>query len=332
MTLYVSVLGIDGSGKSTVAATLPAVLAAECGVVAAGAGDEFRLAAPEEDRLAPRFHPRGLPLSARLARRLKRKAKELVDQPKRYPFYKLAQMLLQDAAARKLGARRGADVVVSDGNTLLSATGRAANYRRPASEGRHETTTAPTADDLAAVFRYVLDDEPLPAASRERLPSLDKARSIKRVLNLFRLDAVWLPDVVVFLDLSPERAVARIASRGARVDRHENLEDLRQARGMYGKTLEAFERYSKDAMVVRIEVDDLAPGEVLQRIVAALRERVLARRGSAPGEAPLGTTAEDLSAKGLLGKVLNVRYLFGYLVAKWFEGAWREPLFVVSQP
>ena len=38
MTLHVCILGIDGSGKSTISAALPAILAAEMGLVAGAAG------------------------------------------------------------------------------------------------------------------------------------------------------------------------------------------------------------------------------------------------------------------------------------------------------
>lgn len=330
MTLEVAVLGVDGSGKSTVAAALPALLAAECGIVAGAAGEEFRVAAPDEDLLAPSFHPDGLPFAARLARRFKRRAKELVDDRKRYPFYKLAQMLLQDAAARKLARRYRADVFVSDGNTLLSATGRAANYRRPASEQQSNPWDAPDADDLVAVFRYILEDEPLPEASAARLPRLESTRTIKRLLKLFRLDAVWLPDVVVFLDSSPENALARIRERGGRLDLHENIDDLRQTREMYAKTLQAYVSYRKDARVVEVDVDHLDQGDVLAKVVGTLRSQLLAAASSETRRAPLGTTTEDLSPKGFLAKALNARYLV-YLVTNALEGAWREPLFPFSR-
>ena len=75
MTLHVTILGIDGSGKSTVANALPAVLAAESRVVAGSAGNEFRMATPDEDLLAPGFHPDGFLLSARLSKHFKRRAK-----------------------------------------------------------------------------------------------------------------------------------------------------------------------------------------------------------------------------------------------------------------
>ena len=134
MSLHVCVLGIDGSGKSTVVSALPAILAAEHGLVVGSASDSFRIAAPDQDHLASGFYPDGLPVAARLSLRLKRLAKRLVDHPKLYAVFKLAQMLSQDSAAKALVQRHGARVFISDGNAFLSTTGRASNYLRAASE------------------------------------------------------------------------------------------------------------------------------------------------------------------------------------------------------
>lgn len=79
MTLHVCILGIDGSGKSTITAALPTALAAEMGLTAGAAGEHFRVVGPDEDHLASKFHPDGLPMSARLSRVFKRMAKRLVD-------------------------------------------------------------------------------------------------------------------------------------------------------------------------------------------------------------------------------------------------------------
>ena len=102
MSLHVCVLGIDGSGKSTVVAALPSILAAETGCVVGSAGDSFRIVAPDEDHLAPGFCPDGLPLRARLSLELRRLAKSLVDHPTLYALFKVAQMLSQDSAAAVL--------------------------------------------------------------------------------------------------------------------------------------------------------------------------------------------------------------------------------------
>jgi hypothetical protein len=331
MSLHVCILGIDGSGKSTVTTALPILLAAEFGLSAASAGEEFRVRAPDEDHLLPGFEPDGLPLVARAARRLKRLAKRYVNNRRLYPFFKLTQMLCQDAAARKLGRRRGVTCVVSDGNTFLSTMGRAANYRRPASDGVNEM--APDANDLCAVFRYVLEGQPLPDSSRAKLPNLGEARHFYLLLRRLGFQGVWLPDGVVFLDLPPQLAVQRIGRRGQPVDRHENEADLAQTRDMYLKTLEAFRHdHPADAAHV-VTVNALPPGAVLRAVLEALRPQILAQQQQeARPQIPLGTISTELTGKSLWAKALNFRYLFGYLFAKFLHGAWREPLFAFSEP
>jgi broad-specificity NMP kinase len=327
VTLHVCVLGIDGSGKSTISAALPAVLAAETSLVAGAAGETFRICGPEEDHLAPKFHPDGLPLSARLSARFKRTAKGLVDNRALYPVFKIAQMITQDVAAATLGRRYGARVIVSDGNALLSATGRAANYLRAASE--RSDKPSPSADDLVAVFSYILDGRRVPPESRRRLPPLKGARAIYKLVGRLGLRAVWLPDVVVFLDLSPEISITRIASRGKKVDRHENLADLAQARGMYLESVEALRRYRSYEAVRCIPLDGMTPGETIDAVVRSIRPHLLVRRHEreAPEE-PLGTSGR--TGGEMRRTALDRRYLIRYLLPKWFRGAWREPTFLFS--
>ena len=329
MTIHVCVLGIDGSGKSTVVAALPSLLAAESSLVAGSAGETFRIVAPDQDHLAPQFCPDGLPLAARLSLRLKRVAKRLVNNIHLYPIVKLSQMLSQDCAARYLVDRYAPAVLVSDGNAFLSTTGRAANYLRAASASDADTP-APDAEDLQVVFAHILDDVAIPRESRQKLPSLRLGKLIYRVNNLLRLRSVWLPDVVIFLDLSPEEALTRIQSRGRKIDAHENLADLTQARGMYLKTLKAFQTYRSREVAHCLQVDDLTLGDTLTAVRDVLRphltsEGLLDRTSNSP----LGTT--DLADEAIQKKTLNHRYFFRYLVAKWFSGAWREPTFFFSK-
>jgi len=327
MTLHVCILGIDGSGKSTISAALPAILAAELGLVAGAAGETFRVSDPDEDHLAPKYHPDGLPVSARLSARFKRTAKRLVDNRKLYPAFKIAQMVAQDIAASALAKRYRAHVLISDGNALLSATGRAANYLRAASDGVREPS--PSADDLRAVFSYIIEGTPIPPESQRRLPPLQRARTIYRMSCRLGLHAAWLPDILVFLDLSPEISVTRIASRGKKVDRHENLADLTQAREMYLKSLQAFGQYRSFEATYRIPLDELTPGDTIGALVETLRPYLLADQEETlvSGE-PLGTSKRTGSE--MIKTVLDQRYLIRYLLAKWSRGAWREPTFLFS--
>ena len=329
MSLHVCVLGIDGSGKSTVATALPVILSAEHGLVVGSASDSFRIVAPDQDHLASGFCPDGLPIAARLSLRLRRLAKRLVDHPKLYAVFKLPQMLSQDSAAEALVQRYGAKVFISDGNAFLSSTGRASNYLRAASADDHAHTSAPEAKDLQAVFSYILDDKPVPAESTQRLPSLRKGKLIYKLTRLLRLRTAWLPDVVIFLDVSPELALERIRSRGKKVDRHENLADLTQAREMYLKTLQAFQAYRTPQSVHVICVDELSLGETLQAASEVLKPHLSSASFASQSTSPLGTT--DLADETIRGKTLNHRYLFRYLLLKCFSGAWREPTFFFSK-
>lgn len=330
MSLQVCILGIDGSGKSTVVAALPSILAAETGLVVGSAGDSFRIVAPDEDHFASKFYPDGLPLAARLSLRFKRWAKTLVDRPKLYVVFKLAQMLSQDSATKALAHQHNARVFVTDGNALLSTTGRASNYLRAASANNSANASAPDAEDLQAVFSYILDNKPLPAKSAERLPSLRKGKLIYKLNNLLRLRTTWLPDVVIFLDLDPELAVARIKARDKKIDKHENLADLTQAREMYLKTLRAFQGYRKAEAAHVIRVDDLSLGETLRAVSDALKPHLLsARVVDRTAVAPLGTS--ELEDETIRRKTVNHRYFLRYLLPKWFSGAWREPTFFFSQ-
>ena len=239
-------------------------------------------------------------------------------------------MLSQDSAAKALARRHDTRVFVTDGNALLSTTGRASNYLRAASANDEAKTSAPDAEDLQAVFSYILDDKPLPAKSSERLPSLTKGKFIYKLNNLLRLRAVWLPDAVIFLDVDPELALTRIKSRGKKIDRHENLADLTQAREMYLKTVRAVQAYRTPDAAHVIRVDDLSLGESLRAVGDALKPHLIsARVADRTTLAPLGTS--ELADETIRRKTVNHRYFLRYLLPKWFSGAWREPTFFFSR-
>jgi Thymidylate kinase len=329
MTLHVCVLGIDGSGKSTVVAALPNILAAESRVVAGSAGEQFLVLSPDEDLLAPRFNPTGLPIAVRLSRRLKSVAKRFANHPKLYSTFKLSQMLSQDSASQSLAQHYLPSIFVSDGNAVLSTMARAANYLRAASSSDVSDMLAPDEDDLRAVFANIFDGVELPEESSRKLPSLRIAKLIYKFNQLFRLRAAWLPDVVIFLDLPPEVALSRIKSRGQKIDRHENLADLTQARSMYLETLRAFQRYNAGKRVHCVCVHDLSIGETLRAVMQRTRPDLLSAGGvDKTSLTPLGTTS--LADDSIRRKTLNFNYLFHYLLPKWFAGAWREPTFFLS--
>ncbi|MDP7051688.1 MAG: deoxynucleoside kinase [Verrucomicrobiota bacterium] len=329
MSLHVSVIGIDGSGKSTLAASLPMLLAAEYNIMAGGAGETYVVNGPKEDHLCDEFTPDGLPLTARISTRLKKLAKRFTNHRRIYPFFKMPQMMAQDSAARRMERKWALDCVVSDGNTILSTMGRAANYLYPASTG--EKSIPPSPEDLAAVLEYVLEGKELREEQKNRLPSLRAGRYLRLISNALGLKSVWLPDVVVLLKLNPEVALERIHSRGQQVDRHENAQDLAQTHKRYHTALETVRHIRGDDSVITIDVSDKNPGETLRAAVAALRSHILKQKAQRDKEQPLGTTKTKLTEGGIWSKVLNPRYLLGYFFPYFFRGAWREPMFPFSR-
>jgi hypothetical protein len=320
-TLQVAVLGIDGSGKSSLAQALPVVLAAELGLVAGSAGEDFWVYGPDQDHLAPRFHPHGFPVAARLSGLAKRLAKRAGRRGSRlYPYLKLAHMLFQDDAAVAIGRGYRAAVMAGDGNLILSATGRAGNYRAAARERA-------TVDDVEAAYRLLLDSKPLPAAAVRRLPALGAAATVAKWLRRIGFDGVWLPEAVIFLDLPPATALERIGHRGSAVDAHENLADMTHARESYVKALAAYQRITGTAGCV-IDASQATPGEILRQAVEHLRPQLrAAAAAAAAGNEVLGTSRQATARTAL-----KPAYLFGYLLKRFFRNAWRELSFPLSGP
>ncbi len=323
MSIKVAIAGIDGSGKSTLARALPMALSAQMNVVAGAAGDEFWVFGPDRDHLAPGFHPNGLPLAAWLSHACRRLAKRFGNDPRLYPYFKLAHLMLQDDAAVSIARRYGCDVMVSDCNLLLSAMGRAGNYRRGATRNG-EPRARSTVEDLRRVFAYLIEGRPLPAESAERLPSLGAAGLVAGLARRLGFDGVWVPDVVLFLDIDPAVALERVRSRSSNLDRHENLSDMTRARETYLKALKALDDYAGRACTQVIDVTGAEPREVIERALDAMRPHIETHRVAVTTDV-LGTAGENASTK-----VLNPRYLVRHLLGKFFQGAWREPLFLLS--
>src|SRR5260370_36429797 len=216
VTIQVAMVGIDGSGKSTLAASLAAVLAAERGLVAGSAvADELWFRSPDIDLAGPGFHPRGYAIAARLNRFFRKLSHAVVEHKALYPAAKVFQMLLQDNAAVKLSKKYHVDVMVSDGNLLLSGAGRAFNYRGP-------TEDPPSVDDIDHALHHLLQGTRLGPESRRHLPSLATAEALALTARVARWQGVWIPDQAVFLDLTPAAAGDRAPARRPHAGPHEN--------------------------------------------------------------------------------------------------------------
>ncbi len=323
LTVQIAIIGIDGSGKSTLAASLAVALAAERGLVVGSAvSDEFWIRAPAIDIAGPGFHPHGYAIAARLDRVFRRLSRLVVNHKALYPGAKVLQMLLQDNAAAKLSGRYQVDVMVSDGNLLLSGAGRAFNYRGP-------ENSPPSADDIDHAFQHLLQGTPLGPESRQRLPDLKTAETLAYVARLTRIQGIWIPDHAIYLDLAPDEAVDRVRARGARVDRHENPTDFTVARVGYLRVLEVMKKNKGPESVQVIDVGPMRPGAVLSAVMEALARKL---PSSSSNSARAGALHEATGRHSVAHRVFSYRYLVRYLLRHFFDGAWREPLFPLSAP
>ena len=319
MTTHVCILGIDGSGKSTVVSALPELISGVAGIRAGTAGETFSVVDPDQTLLAPDFSPSGRPLTATISTLLRRAAKRCVDRLKLYPVFKILQLTFQDAASRALERRYQPEVIVSDGNLILSVAGRAVNYLQPA-RSKTEDAWDVEVDRLSDTFRQL-------AGITETRGWIRVAARTARILKAFGFHTLWLPDVVILLDLSPECALDRIQSRGVRIDAHENRIDLARARRMYLKTVDAVGACFGKTAVVRIPAGDEAVGTVIDEALQPLKARFEGVEVSDIKER-LGRTKDGGAA---WKQFLSPGYLIHCLAGQFFSGTWREPLFPFSK-
>ena len=329
MSLYVSIIGIDGSGKSTVTAALADLAAAELGLTAAAVGDDFRCKTPEEDLLLPGFAPDGESLPARLDRFFRRRAKGAANSARFYPPLKLAQLAMQERAARAIEARYRPDVIFCDGSLILSSAGRGVNYLKtdPAA------VPADPAPYIAALYDHVLNGAPLPPDMTGAIHGLRLMRRLRGLDRRLNLSLMELPDALIFLDLAPATALARRVASGRRLDRHENLADMTQAQRMYRGVVDFFRCRQGDDRTAVIAAEGLSVEETLQAALAFVGTLPTGRdrHERAAVRERLGTTHEDLSKKAAVyGKVLSYRYLAHYALPNLGRGSAQEMTFPLS--
>lgn len=279
MSLYVSIIGIDGSGKSTVTPALADLVAAELGVTAVAVGDDFRCKTPEEDLFLPGFAPDGEILDARLDRLFRKGAKAATDYRRLYPPLKLAQLAMQERTARQIDTNYRPDVIFCDGNLLLSSAGRAINYMDSKAEpATFNSMGAP----IEALYDYVMEGKPLSPKMVRPIPCLKLMRWLRWFDERLNLGLMTLPDALVFLDIAPETALARLTARGKKLDRHENIHDLTQAQTMYRRVVEFFRRRRGERNTAVIDVTGLSVGQTLRQVLDFVRRLPLLPPSSSP--------------------------------------------------
>jgi 1-acyl-sn-glycerol-3-phosphate acyltransferase len=209
----VAVLGIDGSGKSTLSRRLAVDLSANgrtCLI-----GDRLELFAGGSPSAAQPL------MKEKLRRWVSAQAKDARSLA-RYKIPKLAELLLRDALLGEARRWYGPDRVFMDGSPILNMTAWSILYRP-------ELMSADFCTRAMAIL----------AGEVSRKDSLYAEFPELKVMRRLGLTRLAMPDAVVFLDVPPAVAMERIMNRGERTQVHETEEKLGRLRKAYLLVVEA---------------------------------------------------------------------------------------------
>ena len=255
--LVVSIVGIDGCGKSSAFEGALAALADEVAVV--GVGDRVLGGCPGEA-----LHERSDVPRAGLTRAVGRVARGL-RVPVLYKNVKFLDLTERTRLVDHVARHEAPGVILCDGDPLVNtAAWAAARFARER-----------LADDDAL-------DEGLALLTREQtVPLRALRRELERswqltVLNRLRLGRFSYPDLVVFLRIDPNVALARIRARGRPQQAHETAAFLTELDRAYERVCTLLER-RRGLPVLRLRADALSHEETVTAVVAATRAQLMPR-------------------------------------------------------
>lgn len=258
-----AVLGIDGSGKSTLSRRLAQELS-EKGKVCQVSDSVvlFEGGKPQEIQTL---------VTERIREAIGRRAKT-AKSLKSYKVPKLAELLLRDHMVGQIKRWYGPDLIITDGSPLLNMTAWARLYR----EEEPEDALLSSAMGLLSGKREGGADDPV-------FQSFPELKSMQRL----HLTHLHCPDGVLFLDVDPSISVERIQGRGEARQVHETTEKLEKLRAGYRSVC----RFLEPDWQVPARVLDGHQGleEVMASGMEALREmKVIPER-----LLPLGPVVEE---------------------------------------
>jgi len=205
-----AVLGIDGSGKSTISKLVSRKLSETLRVCLISDKLEFY-----ENESQKELQPLLTEKVREAVGRYAKTAKSL----KKYKIPKMAELLLRDHIMGEVQRWYSPDVIVLDGCPLINLTAWAKLYK---GEYFDMDTCSSAMRILSGRTEITKKDEPL----LEKIPEL-------AALKRFKLTHMKLPDALIMLDVDPGISITRIQSRGERKQVHETEEKLAKLREGY---------------------------------------------------------------------------------------------------
>lgn len=249
----IAVLGIDGSGKSTLSRQLARELSADARICLVS--DQIEMYECGEKK--------GIqPLLTEIARGVIARQAKTAKSLERYKVPKLAEILMRDQLIGQIQRGYSPNRIVLDGSPLLNLVAWSCLY----DDRELDLATCGAMIRVLTGYEGGLDRR---HPVYERFPQL-------RILKRF---ALVMPDLVLMLDVAPEVSMQRIRNRGGHQQVHETDEKLARLRAGYVLVCDAVEsefRVSTHILDGRAE-----PAAVTAAALAAAREP---RRGEpAPG-------------------------------------------------
>jgi len=206
----VAVIGIDGSGKSTVSRCLAQDLSSD--TVSCLVSDRLQFYLDGDEQSVQ-------PLVLERVRGAIGKYAKSAKSMKSYKIPKLAELILRDRLLNELRRWYAPGLIVQDGSPLLNMTAWATLYR---SEPLDDTDYARAMAFMAGERDAIGWNDPL----FDQLPELRK-------LDRLHLTHLNLPQIVMFIDCPPATACERIVSRGEALQVHETEEKLGRLQAAY---------------------------------------------------------------------------------------------------
>jgi len=209
----IAVLGIDGSGKSTLSENLSKILSDEFSIGLVS--DKLSFFEHNQLKHVQPFITENIRY---MVGRYAKNAKSL----KLYKIPKLTELILRDILLIEIKKWYNPDLIILDGSPLLNLSAWAVLYKE---EFFNEDVLLKAIRILSSRNQGIHNDDRI----YKDLPEL----SALKKLGLTHLN---LPDLVIFLDVDPQIAIERIEKRGQKKQVHETFEKLSKLRSAYLQT------------------------------------------------------------------------------------------------